>query len=275
MVRFLTILPVTPLKSALFSYFCISFSQNTSMGIVYHISEKYSQESLAQFVAGLPASFEGKGNVIFSNRRNTIKMYELAGVGTVVVKQYGVRNVFQRLWYGMAGTSKAQKAFRNSLAILQAGVDTPEPMAWAEERTCGIPGACYLVTTRATGRAVAGILEQGGEQMDRLAGETAALVARLHTHGIVHHDGNCTNLLYEEAPGGGLHLSLIDTNRARVREGGSLPPFKEYMEDMVRLTDRFDFMVPMMYHYARIRGLEPQQFVFNAVARKIWHNRHS
>lgn len=233
------------------------------------INSAYDTQELRDFVGNIDERFEREGELIFKNKRNEIKSFVLPETGEVVVKRFGNKNIFQRLSYSMRGTSKARKAFDNGTVLIECGVETPIPIAYAEKWSCKMIGHCYYVTTRTDARPIEELFH--GEIEPSLAKAYAELIFKMHTHGIVHHDMNRFNVLYTK-DSDRYHLSVIDINRMRKRADGKEADYDEYIDDFVRLTDRIDFYVDMAREYAKLRGIDEANFIFEATTSKITHN---
>lgn len=236
--------------------------------IKVQINAAYNTQELKDFVDTIDENFE-KGELIFRNRRNEIRSFVLPQTGEIVVKRFGNKNIFQRLSYSMRGTSKARKAFVNGMTLTECGIDTPTPIACAEEWSCKMIGRCYYVTTRTDAHPIEELFN--GQIEPSLPKAYAELVYKMHTHGIVHHDMNRFNVLYTKDENG-YHLSVIDINRLRKRDDGKEATYEEYIDDFVRLTDRIDFYVDMAREYAKLKGIDEASFIFEATTSKITHN---
>jgi serine/threonine protein kinase len=122
--------------------------------------------------------------------------------------------------------AKALTEYRRALAIAALGVPTVDPIAVGQAGAGNGPAESILITRSLTGsEALSRFLEStlpqlpAGEQTrirQRLAVQLAALTARLHEHGIIHHDLHAGNLLVRCPDAGDLELFLIDVHAARI-----------------------------------------------------------
>lgn len=153
--------------------------------------------------------------------RNYLWVAAWPGVGEVVVKQFrheSLRARLKRRWRG----SKARKSFVVARAMAAAGVDTPEPLLWAESAEPSGP-AWYVcrfaegVEARYPFRALAaGSLDRDFPELPavELIGAAAATARRLHEARFWHRDLSAGNLLLQRRDGA-LVAAVVDLNRCR------------------------------------------------------------
>lgn len=153
--------------------------------------------------------------------RNYLWVAAWPGVGDVVVKQFrhdSVRARLRRLWRG----SKAYHSFHVGRAIAALGIDTADPLLWAECAEPSGPGwyVCRLVAgieARYPFRALAaGTLERDFPDLpaSELIGAVAATARRLHEAHFWHRDFSAGNLLLTRR-NGPLAAAVVDLNRCR------------------------------------------------------------
>ena len=243
------------------------------------INLKYSvNKKLQDFLLTLPETFDRQGETIFEGSRNTIKWYCVNDsdevLKKVVVKRFRARNIFQQLAYSSFRKSKAQRAYENGLALI--GIDkvcTPYPIAYVEERSCGLLTYCYYLTAFTDASSVRSELEI--QPFNRpLAKAFALFIASLHNRGIVHHDLNFSNVLFTEE-NGEYHISVIDINRMTVHPVGELQGGTSLhlcKDDFVRWTDDMQLFDYVMHEYAQARQLNEETFLVKAHEMKRKHN---
>ena len=233
------------------------------------INDRYSSDGqLAKLVSSIDETFSNSGELIFSNRRNTIKSFQTDSIGKIVVKRFNAPNLIQRIANIARKSSKAQRAYFNGLALEKAGISAPLSLAYAEEVNYGTIGYSYYFSTFTPDHAIEELFSLPTDM--RLVDAYARLICKMHSNGIVHHDMNRFNVLYHKNDNGDYELSVIDINRLTV---SSKPlEYKEYIQDIVKLTDRIDFVVPMAASYARLRGMDEYKFVYDATFSKMWNN---
>ena len=101
-------------------------------------------EHLRKFIESVPDTFEREGRIIYSGR-NLIKVMEVDGV-EINVKRYGIPALANRIVYSFFRTPKGKRAFEYPQMLLQKGVETPAPIAYIEERKCGLINYSYFIS---------------------------------------------------------------------------------------------------------------------------------
>ena len=154
-------------------------------------------------------------------RRNHIRVISPDGHLQLNVKRYAIPHWPNRLIYSCFRRPKGLRAFIYPEHLIAAGIDTPAPVAYIEERTAGIIGYTYFVSLHSElpGR----LYELGNARMDRpehisLARDLARFAARIHEARLTHLDFSPGNVLYETLPDGSHRFALVDINRMRFGE---------------------------------------------------------
>jgi hypothetical protein len=141
----------------------------------------------------------------------------IAGFPRVVVKEFGFRGL-NRL-KSLFGPSKAVRAWRGAVALVERGLPTPFPVAFLEERRRGLVSSGYfLAGWVADAREIRHLFrELEGEALGRLLAALAPFLRECHDKGILHRDLSDGNILVKRAEEGGPRFFLLDTNRIRIR----------------------------------------------------------
>lgn len=130
----------------------------------------------------------------------------------ISIKAFKVPNLINRLAYTTLRKSKAVRSYQHALMLRNLGFNTPEPLAWVEERRGLLLGHSYYVCQHLDGfrdlRVLDRLVKRGV-----LADDLGALMARLHEHGVWMKDFSQGNLLYRTTPKGRYEFFLIDINR--------------------------------------------------------------
>ncbi len=230
-------------------------------------------DALETFMRDLERNFDSQGELLAANGRNIIKSFDLKVNGCqdekIVVKYFRLKNIFQKILYSYVVSSKAKRAFDNGLKLIAAGCSTPMPMAYGEIWKRGILQSCYYVTACTMDVSVRTLLE---EQFDKpLARAFAKFIARLHEHGLVHHDLNFSNVLYHQDEDGYV-ISVIDINRMTMMSPARLS-LRTCKDDFVRWTDRKDLFEFVIREYAEARGLDIERVLALVSAMKMKHDK--
>ena len=235
----------------------------------YVINPIYKNPLVISFMDSLHTDFDHTGTIIFQNRRNTIKYFVLADGQILVVKRFnykGLINACLRIF----SKTKAHKAFENGMTLERADIATPAPFAYFEQRNGFLPFCSYYVSAFTADQSIKYLLER--EEPDKKMIESfAALMVKMHTQGIVHHDLNLSNVLYHEEHGM-YKLSVIDINRMTLKVPEKLT-VAECKDDFFRWTGRLELFLKVAYSYAQQRGWNAEVFIRKLTIQKINHDK--
>lgn len=168
-------------------------------------------EHLRNFIEKIPVIFESEGRVIYSGR-NLIKVMSVDGVD-INVKRYGIPAFANRVVYSFFRTPKGRRAFEYPQMLLQKGFETPAPIAYIEERQCGLINYSYFVSMQSPYQR--NFYEFGNADVEHCKEEIVAFArytADLHQAGIMHRDYSPGNILFDRIDGK-FHFMLVDINR--------------------------------------------------------------
>ncbi len=175
----------------------------------YFIHPDY--EYLRPYIESLPNIFEKEGKVIYTGR-NLIKVMQ-AGDLAINVKRYRKPSFFNRLVYSFIRLPKGMRAFNYPEKLLYLGFETPQPIAYIEERVCGLIGFSYFVSIQSGyTQNFYQFGDMGIDECREVITEFAHYTARLHEAGIYHRDYSPGNILFDKIKGK-YHFSLVDINR--------------------------------------------------------------
>lgn len=197
----------------------------------------------------------------------------------VIVKGYARQSIFKDVGDRRRGTS-AERAWRVALRLREAGVGTPEPLAWLERWSVGRLAEAYYVARRientSNGRDELRHLLRYEAFTDRIMPfmETlAAAIRALHEAGVVHGDlGNQNILMRRAGEGVWTDVQFIDLNRARLTTGPIT--LAERAVDLARIHLPSDLLRCFFQMY--FRGRAPAEFLDHEARirrRFAWHSR--
>ena len=171
--------------------------------------------NIAPLLRTLPERFAAGEGQLIQHVRNELRRMEWEGQ-TYVVKSFQ-SHPLNRYVYGRLRPSKAERSYRYALALLQAGVGTPQPVAFADFRDGLSLSASYYVSALSPCPYVYGeIFQKPFDCEDELMREVGRFTARLHDHGFALLDYSRGNLLFSPQPDGHVELEVIDLNRMRL-----------------------------------------------------------
>jgi len=167
---------------------------------------------LKDYVEQVPKTFESLSSVLYRDR-NLIKTDEVSNV-KVVIKSYGRAYLTNRIRYSFFYPSKAERAYRNGIRLLEEGFLTPEPIAYIERSKGGLLTQSYFVSLYTDFTPLATIISDGQEDLIK---DLVGFAYQLHRRGIYHMDFSSGNILYKKQ-NDRFQFSLVDNNRMQFKK---------------------------------------------------------
>lgn len=241
---------------------------------ILQVTSAYARnQSLMQLIDTMPWSFDN-GGVLLWNGRNKIKSFCLSTEGNsveVVVKRFKHLSLIQKVVYAIR-KHKARKAYYNALELVRRGVRTPAPVAFIEQRNGLWLTDAYYISEATSLRSIESEVDRD-DWNRKLATAFGQFVATLHSNGVLHHDLNDTNVLYDTDSAGNYRFEVIDINRMKFYDCGNDIPQKECIENLTRFTGRIDLFEYVIRAYAAARNIKDiEAFAKSAVAQKRLHD---
>jgi hypothetical protein len=217
------------------------------------LREKY--KDLKEFVAQIPRRFEQEGRTIYQGR-NLIKVFEAPHDMMVNVKRYHAPRGVNSLVYSLGiRKPKGQRAYQYPRILLQKGIDTPEPVAYIEDRKGGLITYSYLISLQSTLQHT--LYEFGNasqEQWEPMVQPLAAFTAKMHNQQLMHRDFSPGNVLWDVVDGE-YRFSVVDINRMYFGE----VDMKKGCENFARLWGPKAFFCALIRSYTAIRGFNEEE----------------
>lgn len=227
-------------------------------------------EHLRAFIEQIPETMESQGTYIYGGRRNLIvKM--TAPDGTLLnVKRFQQPRWLNRMVYSWGiRRPKGVRAFTYPARLLEKGVETPEAVAYIEDRNMmGLLGQSWLVSIQCPYSHL--LYEMGDaapQDYEPMALALARFAAHMHDCGVLHLDFSPGNVLWEKKPAQGqtdvqpivtaewaYSFSVVDINRMRFGPVSMCDGAKSF----ARLWGPKRFILLLVGEYARQRGFDPE-----------------
>jgi len=210
---------------------------------------------LADFIAELPQRFENEGEVIYTGR-NILKRYQIKGY-EIIVKRFRKPNIFNKYIYSNFRKSKARRSYEYAFKLLDAGIGTPQPIAYREDKKGIQFRYSYYIAIFET--EYTHIRNQMlGNGIDAFFIEQLAIfIARIHEKGILFLDLSPGNILFKRS-GNDVIFSLVDINRTYFRYRLS---FNQRCRNFKRLTRRDDILEQLASFYAVYSHLDRSETI--------------
>lgn len=213
-------------------------------------------EHLRAFITQIPAIMDEQGTYIYGGRRNLIKRFE-APDGTVVnVKRFKKPNFLNSFVYSTGiRKPKGIRAFTYPERLLAKGIETPEAIAYIEERNAiGLLQESWFVSLQCPYRHL--LYELGDakpEVYEPIAKALAGYAAFMHDHEVLHLDFSPGNILWDQDEDGTYHFSIVDINRMRF----GVVDMESGCKSFSRLWGPKRFIQLLVEAYAQARHFDP------------------
>lgn len=233
-------------------------------------------QSMQDFLLGLPKRMDEEGEYVYGGKRNLIKRFTAPGREQLIVKRYHrprFINLFVYSWN--LRKPKGVRAFQYATILRQHGINTPEPIAYMEERQVGVLRESWLITTQCPYAHL--LYEMGTAEVDiyePVAKALAAFTAHMHEEGILHKDFSPGNILWDRKADGNIVFSLVDINRMYF---GTVDIHRG-CANFARLWGPKRFIELLVREYARLRHFDEEEALGIAFAarERFWtrYQRH-
>jgi len=225
------------------------------------INPKYQQ--LEDFVKELPKTFNDLGEITYA-ARNTIKIYDVDGY-KINVKSFKKPIFINQIAYVTVRNSKAERSFVYASKLLDRGFNTPDPIAYIEEKKLGLLTNSYYLCIHEDFDGMMRILQTGTiDSHKELIRQFALYTANLHEKQVMHLDYSPGNILYK-LHNGLYTFYLVDLNRMEFDKpigiDAACYSFRRLWgnEDMIRM---------MVEIYAKARNFNETECIEKAL--KYW-----
>ncbi len=222
------------------------------------------------FILALPAKMDTEGEYVYGGKRNLIKRFVAPNGESLIVKRFHSPQFVNKFIYSWGiRQPKGLRAFTYATMLREHGVETPEPLAYIEDRDWGMLRESWLITPEIPYKHQ--LYEMGDaepEAYEPMATALAAFTAHMHEEGVLHKDYSPGNILWDKDDKGKICFSIVDINRmyfghVDIRRGCA---------NFARLWGPKRFIELLVAEYARLRGFNEQEAIGIAMdcRRKFW-----
>ena len=168
----------------------------------------------ADFIDQLPDRFHREGKTIFK-ARNEVKIFKHQGL-ELVVKSFRIPHVINQFAYSALRASKAERAYRNALILLDKSILTPIPIAYIEIKKFGLLFHSYFIAQKSRFDCEIRKISDSPDLPEAypVLSDLARFTAGLHQKGIFHKDYSPGNILFGQT-NDRYEFELLDLNRMR------------------------------------------------------------
>lgn len=200
------------------------------------LNPDFDTPAFRSLLADPGALASGPSARVLLDRRNLVAAVSVPAAPTghadAVIKVFRASG-FKRL-KTLLVPGKAARAWSGAVACRARAVPTPVPMAYLERRAHGLVAEGYFLSAYLPEAVeIRSLLRDlPPDDLARLLAEVAKLLGFCHNEGILHRDLSDGNILVRSPRPGAYDLSLIDTNRVRIRRS---IPLLARLRNLVRL----------------------------------------
>lgn len=220
------------------------------MPLSFALSTDFDTPEWAGFIEALPDVLgKAPSDSRLLGGRNELHRLNHAGQN-VVVKRFKNRGLWKKVAYRLV-SSKAMRSYSHSLALIEAGVGSPTPIAWREDwGSLWLKESHYICSYLDFEHDASALLHDDCEDRDIKITLLGNAVARMHEAGLLHLDINQGNWLFQKNGSGNWIVSMVDNNRLRrVRVG-----IKKGVHCLLQLEFKGEFLRRLVNAYAEGRG---------------------
>lgn len=195
-------------------------------------------------------NFNSSGDLFGDGKRNVIKLFELEGV-TVNIKSFKIPHLINKIAYKYFRKSKARRSYEYANRLIENGIGTPQPIAYAENfKLSGLEKSYYIsehLQTELTFREL--VLQPDYPDHENILRQFTRFTFDLHQKGIEFLDHSPGNTLIKKGSEGNYHFYLVDLNRMNFHD---VMDFDSRMKNFNRLTPKTEMLAVMSEEYAKL-----------------------
>lgn len=197
-------------------------------------------------------NFNVEGQLFGNGKRNVIKLYPLGDI-TINIKSFKIPHIFNKVAYRYFRKSKAERSYNFALKLIEKGIGTPHPIAYAEETAfLGLLNKSYYVSehliTELTFRELVDIPNY--PDAENILRQFTRFCFELHEKGIEFLDHSPGNTLIKKLDNGQYAFFLVDLNRMKFHDGPMT--FEDRINNMRRLTHVEGMLLTMSDEYSKL-----------------------
>ena len=217
------------------------------------INSRYNAQR--DFLMRIPETLESQGEII-KDDRNLIKRLVMPNGLAINVKRYHAPRYLNIPIYSFAlRKPKGQRAYEYARKLLSKGINTPEPIAYLEERHAHLLGLSYFISAQCPYRHDFYELGVAPTTLyEPLVKPFAQFVAHIHDQEVVHLDFSPGNILWEETDGE-YQFTIVDINRMYF---GPVD-IDRGCANFARLWGPKRFIIMVVREYACLRHFDPDE----------------
>ncbi|MFE3870364.1 lipopolysaccharide kinase InaA family protein [Flavobacterium sp. ZS1P70] len=196
------------------------------------------------------SDFSTSGDFFGDGKRNKIKLFDFDGK-TINIKSFKVPNLINQVAYKYFRKSKARRSYEYGIKLLENGIGTPQPIAYAENFTfTGLEKSFYVsehLQVELTFRELVEIPDYPDHE--NILRQFTRFTFDLHQKGIEFLDHSPGNTLIKKEANNAYSFYLVDLNRMNFHD---MMDFDSRMKNFHRLTPKIEMQAVMSEEYAKL-----------------------
>ena len=216
------------------------------MNIVINPAFNHLKEHIDQILS----SFISEKNIIYEGR-NILKLLDV-GEQKLVVKSFKIPHFINKIAYSYFRQSKAKRSYKYGLYLRTKGINTPEPVAYIENKKFGLLNDSYYISECLDYNGMLRELNTGKlEGREDFLRKFAQFTASIHEQNILHLDYSPGNILYKKTKDDYVFY-IVDINRMSF---GTVN-MKQACKNLQRLWGNDEMIAFIAAEYAKARGFD-------------------
>ncbi|WP_289658040.1 lipopolysaccharide kinase InaA family protein [Flavobacterium panacagri] len=229
--------------------------------MIFRLNQEY--EKSKHILLGYINSFESKGQDFIVGQRNKIKLFDLDDK-KINVKSFKIPHLINKIAYKYFRKSKARRSFEFANKLIEFGVGTPKPIAFAEFYSfLGLDKSYYICEQLDCDLTYRELIEvENYPDHDTILRQFTRFSFNLHEKGIEFLDHSPGNTLIKKNAEGNYDYFLVDLNRMKFHNSMT---FEMRMKNLSRLTPLKEMIEVMSNEYAKLYKEESEQKIFDTL----------
>ena len=195
-------------------------------------------------------NFNSSGELFGDGQRNKIKLFDLDDQ-KINIKSFKIPHLINKIAYKYFRKSKARRSYEYANRLIENGIGTPQPIAYAENfKFSGLEKSYYIsehLQTELTFREL--VLQSDYPDHENILRQFTRFTFDLHQKGIEFLDHSPGNTLIKKGSEGKYHFYLVDLNRMNFHD---VMDFDSRMKNFSRLTPKKEMLAVMSDEYAKL-----------------------
>jgi hypothetical protein len=196
------------------------------------------------------SKFNSTGILFGDGKRNVIKLFELEEV-TINIKSFKIPHLINKIAYKYFRKSKARRSYEYANRLLENGIGTPQPIAYAENfKLSGLEKSFYISEHFQAELTFRELVENPDyPDHDNILRQFTKFTFDLHEKGIEFLDHSPGNTLIKKVSEKQYEFFLVDLNRMNFHD---VMDFDSRMKNFHRLTPKIEMLAVMSDEYAKL-----------------------